>query len=110
MPRRRIYKVIFHNRGEVYEIFAESVSQGEMFGFVQIENVVFGERTQVVVDPSEEKLKSEFAGVKRIYVPLHAVVRIDEVEKEGVGRITKLEQGEGKLTPFPTPIPKPGND
>jgi len=110
MPRRRVYKVIFQNRGEVYEIFAESVTQGEMFGFVEIENIVFGERTQVVVDPSEEKLKTEFAGVKRIYVPLHAVVRIDEVEKEGVGRITKLEQGEGKLASFPAPLPRPRED
>jgi hypothetical protein len=110
MPRRRVYKVIFHNRADVYEIYARSVSQGEMFGFVEIEDILFGERTQVVVDPSEERLKTEFEGVKRIYVPMHAVVRIDEVEKEGAGRITKLDKGESNLAAFPTPIVTPGGD
>jgi hypothetical protein len=41
---------------------------------------------------------------------LHAVVRIDEVEKEGVSRITALPK-EGAVMPFPaTLIRKPGKD
>jgi hypothetical protein len=36
---RRIYKVIFHNQGEVFELFTEGVSHGNMFGFVELEGL-----------------------------------------------------------------------
>jgi hypothetical protein len=108
--QKRIFKVIFLNQGQLYEVFAKSVAQGSLFGFVEIEHLLFGERTQVVVDPSEERLKIEFAGVKRFYVPMHAVVRIDEVEKEGPARITQPSEKDGNLTAFPTPIYTPGED
>lgn len=104
MPPRRRYRVIFLNQGQVYEIYARSVSQGALFGFVEVEQLLFGERSSVVVDPSEESLKVEFKGVKRIHIPMHAIVRIDEVEKEGVSRITPGSKEQGTLTPFPSTI------
>jgi hypothetical protein len=80
-----------------------------MLGFVEIEGLMFGEKTAVVVDPSEERLKSEFEGVNRFFVPIHAVIRIDEVEKQGSAKIHSLEGG--TVTPFPgglyTPSEKP---
>ncbi len=62
-----------------------------------------------MVDPSEEKLKSEFEGVDRSYIPMHAVVRIDEVAKEGVGKITEAK--DSNIAPFPMPqfTPRGGN-
>ena len=103
---KRVYKIIFHNQGEVFEIYAKNVDQGHLYGFVVVEEILYGERSQVVVDPSEERMKSEFRGVKRIFLPMHAVVRIDEVEKEGVPRITRQE-GSGTVSEFPSPIYTP---
>jgi hypothetical protein len=109
LATRRIYKVLFHNQGEIFEVYAEGVSHGNMFGFVEVEGLLFGERSQVVVDPSEERLKTEFKGVQRVFIPMHSVVRIDEVEKEGVSRITKPEEAsDDNLKPFPGPIYAPG--
>ncbi|ROR32737.1 DUF1820 family protein [Inmirania thermothiophila] len=105
--RKRIYRIQFVNQGKVYEIYARGVGQPDLYGFVQIEGLIFGERSSVVVDPAEERLKAEFAGVARTYVPLHAVIRIDEVEKEGVAKITPLAEGAAKVTPFPMPAPRP---
>lgn len=102
---QRIYRIQFFNQGEIYEVYAKQVSQGALFGFIEIEEMLFGERSQVVVDPTEEKLKSEFQGVKRTYVPMHAVVRIDEVEKEGPAKISSAK---GNVTPFPMPVYGPG--
>ena len=110
MPEKRVFKVVFANQGQTYEIFARAVSQGGLFGFVEVEEIVFGERSQVVVDPSEERLKHEFAGVKRTYLPLHSIMRIDEVEKEGVGRIRRPDGDAGSVTPFPVPLYTPGRD
>jgi hypothetical protein len=109
---RQIYKVIFTNQGKVCEIYAGGVSHGGMFGFVEVEEILFGEKTQVVVDPSEESLKLEFEGVQRTYIPMHSVIRIDEVEKEGVARITgEVKDGAGNVASFPVPVftPKGGN-
>ncbi len=103
MPDQHIFKVVFYNQGQIYEVYARSVAQGGLFGFIEIEELVFGTRTQVVVDPSEETLKREFEGVKRTYLPLHSIVRIDEVEREGAPRIHS-QSGDGKVTPFPLPI------
>src|SRR5258706_591881 len=83
MAKPRLYRVTFLNQGQVYEIYARAVSQGHLLGFVMVEGLVFGEKTRVVVDPNEERLQREFAGVKCCFLPLHSVVRIDEVERSG---------------------------
>ena len=112
MSETRLYKISFFSQGQVYEIYARQVSQGGLYGFIEVEELVFGERTQVVVDPSEERLKKEFDGVKRSYLPMHAILRIDEVEKEGVARITDPASSDSNVTPFPmnffTPRDKDG--
>jgi hypothetical protein len=100
-----IYRVTFMSQGEVYEIYARNVAQGGLFGFIEIEELVFGERSKLLIDSSEERLKTEFEGVTRFYVPLHSVIRIDEVEKAGRGRITT---GDGTVATFPIPVMTPG--
>lgn len=96
-----LYRVTFFNQGQVYEVYARSVVQGSLYGFVEIEGLVFGERSEVVVDPSEERLASEFADVKRSYIPMHAVVRIDEVSRRGKARVTDVKGDRSKVMPFP---------
>jgi hypothetical protein len=99
-----MYRITFLNQGNVVELYARQVSQGGMWGFVEIEEIVFGERTKLVVDPGEDRLRNEFGGVKRAYIPLHSVVRIDEVDRQGVNRITGRVRGEASVMPFPTPV------
>ncbi len=105
--KEKIFKVMFVNQDTVFEIYAHNIYQGGMYGFVEVEGLVFGERSAVVVDPSEERLKSEFKGVRRTYIPMHAILRIDEVEKEGSAKITPIETGgRGNVSPFPVYTPK----
>ncbi|MBT8447801.1 MAG: DUF1820 family protein, partial [Gammaproteobacteria bacterium] len=68
MPSKHIYRITFHNQGKVYEVYARNVHQSSLFGFIEVEQLVFGEKTSLVVDPSEENLKAEFAGVERSYI------------------------------------------
>ncbi len=107
MSKKSLFKVIFMSQGQVYEIYARSVGYGEMFGFVDVEELVFGERTTLVVDPSEEKIKAEFENVKRTYLPMHTIIRIDEVDKQGISKISKLEKG--NIAQFPMPVYTPGD-
>ena len=101
MPAQPVYKVIFQNGNQVFEVFARQIYQSEMWGFIEVEEFVFGERSQIVVDPSEEKLKNEFNGVTRSYIPLQAIVRIDEVDKEGSARISEVPASGGNVASFP---------
>lgn len=100
MTTTTIFKIQFANQGKVYEIYARKVAQGRLFGFIEVEELVFGQRSTVVVDPSEERIKSEFEGVKCTMLPMHSILRIDEVRKQGVSRISALEGG-SNVTPFP---------
>lgn len=95
-----IYKITFLNKGKVYEVFVKQVYQSDLYGFLEIEDYVFDERSQLVVDPSEEKLKAEFSGVKRSFIPIAAIIRIDEVEKSGV---CKISNGDN-IAPFPVSL------
>ena len=104
----RIYKVSFYNQGSVYELYAKQIHQSSIYGFIELSELTFNAVSNVVVDPMEERLKNEFGGVKITYVPMHSIIRIDEVEKEGTAKIHELtERNVNKIAAFPTPIYTP---
>jgi hypothetical protein len=98
----RMYRVQFVNQDQVYELYARHVCQSEMWGFIEVEAFVFGSRSELLVDPGEEKLKSQFGDVKRSFIPMQAIIRIDEVKQEGVPRISEAR---GSITAFPLSVP-----
>lgn len=108
MAVSHIFKVQFVREGKVWEVYARQVTHGSLFGFIELEGLVFGERSSVVVDPGEERIKSEFEGVKRTWLPLQSVLRVDEVKKTGVSKITAYEGGNVSL--FPMPMAPGGSD
>lgn len=96
-----MYRITFANQESVYEIYARKVGESDMFGFLEVEDFVFGENTSLVVDPTEERLKIEFSTIKRTYIPMHAVFRIDEVEKHGVAKMREKGKDDSKVSLFP---------
>ena len=98
-----IYRVLFSNGGQIYEVYARGLYQSDLYGFIEIEDYVFGGRSSVVIDPQEDKLRNEFEGVKRTYLPIPCILRVDEVEKEGVAKV-KEDKG-GSVAQFPMPAP-----
>ena len=57
--------------------------------------------TGVVVDPGEERLKTEFTGIRKTHVPLHSIIRIDEVESSGVSKIKDLPGNKNNVAIIP---------
>jgi hypothetical protein len=104
MAASHIFRIMFVNQGKVYEIYARQVSHADLFGFIEVEELLFGERSSVVLDPGEERIKSEFEGVKRTFLPMHSVLRIDEVKKQGQSKITAVEGSGANVTQFPMPM------
>ncbi|PID46031.1 MAG: hypothetical protein CSB47_05820 [Proteobacteria bacterium] len=101
MNESRLYKISFINKDKVYDVFAKQVYESDLYGFLAVEGMVFGSASDIVIDPSEEKLKAEFDGVKRSFIPLHSVVRIDEVKERGVCKITDYDEG-SNVAVFPS--------
>ena len=97
---------LVNSQGQVFEMYAKQIYQSDLWGFLEVEEFVFGERTQLVVDPGEEKLKAQFEGVVRSFVPMHSIVRIDEVERLGTPKISEARGAVGNVMPFPMPMPE----
>lgn len=93
------FRIQFHNNNKVYELHAHHVGQSQMGGFIEIGEIIFGEHSKLLIDPAEEKLKTEFANVKHTYIPHFAVIRIDEVDRCGKNRI--LDSDGASITVFP---------
>ncbi len=104
MSSKKIYRVFFTSQGKAYEVYARQVGQAELYGFVVIEGLLFGETSSLLHNPAEESLKKEFEGVERFMVPYHQVNRIDEVEREGRGKMVVLsgsDSGPAPVVPLP---------
>ena len=101
MNMKSVYKIIFIQLGEIYEVFAKQIYQSDMYGFIEVEEYIFNKDKQLVVEPSSEKLKKEFAQVERSYIPINAILRIDEVRETGEAKIKKNKD---RVSPFPLNI------
>lgn len=109
VPNKKLYRVRFLNEGRIFELYAREVGQGMLFGFVEIADLVWGSKSEVIIDPGEQELRNEFNGVNRLHVPMHAMVRIDEVDKGGSAKIIPLQGGPAaKGSNPPVPIYTPG--
>jgi hypothetical protein len=100
-----VYKIQLLREGKLWEIYAKKVSQADIFGFIAVEDLIFGNRSSVVVDPGEERIRLEFEGIKRTFIPMHSIVRIDEVKKGGAVKISAFE-GSPNVASFPSPHPR----
>lgn len=100
MSEKILYRVAFLNLGKVYEMYCNSVSSSGLFGFLEVSGLVFGDKNALVVDPTEEKMRDEFEDVEVLHLPMHSVLRVEQVRKKGQAVIRDRESGE-KVTPFP---------
>ena len=108
MASQTLYKVVFVNQGQIYEVYARSVGQGALFGFIEIEELVFGERSH---RGARSVRGEDQVGIQggQAYLPADAfaIIRIDEVDKQGTSKISKVEGS--NVAQFPSvPVYTPG--
>lgn len=98
---KMLYRITFIHHDEIYEIYAKNILESEIFSFLEVEDIVFGEHTNMVVDPSEERLRHEFQDVQRTYIPTHTIIRIDRVKRQGKAKVKDLKTQQSNISPFP---------
>lgn len=104
MPQRTLYKIVFLNGGRVYELYARHVSSSHLWGFTEVADLVWDSPgDNVVIDPTEERLRDEFGGARRLHLPMQSVLRVEEVDRRGQLAIRDSASGERIVTPFPLP-------
>ena len=57
MSKETIFRVSFISQGEVYEVYARNVSQGGLFGFIEIEELeerIADLRRHTIADPEKD--------------------------------------------------------
>ena len=100
---KSLYKITFLNHGKIYELYGRHVAASSLWGFTEVGELVFDVHDGIVVDPTEERLRDQFAGTKVLHLPMQSIVRIEEVERKGQSAIRDAESGERVVTPFPLP-------
>ena len=98
--KEKLFRVAFLNQGKVYELFCTGVCTSDLLGFVEVSGLMLEGKDSLVVDPTEEKMRDEFDGVEVLHLPMHSVLRVEQVKKKGQAVIRDRESGE-KVTPFP---------
>jgi hypothetical protein len=104
---KTLYKITFVNNGKSYEIYARHVGTSHLWGFTEVGELVFEPRGEgLVVDPTEERLREEFEDTRTLHLPMHAIVKVEEVVRRNPAAIRDAASGE-KITPFPYPPARP---
>ena len=101
---KKLYKITFLNAGKIYELYARKIMSGDIWGFTEISELEFDVNEGLVVDPTEERLRDEFANTKVLHLPMQSIVRIEEVARKGQLAIRDATTGEKVVTPFPMPM------
>ena len=106
MRKPRLYKVTFLSQGKSIELHARHVASSSLWGFTEIGELVFDPPGEgLVIDPVEERLRDEFKDTTMLHVPMHAIVRIEEIAKRGPLAIRDAASGD-KIMPFPVAPPR----
>lgn len=106
MRKSKLYKVTFLSQGKSIELHARHVASSALWGFTEVGELVFDPPGEsLVIDPTEERLRDEFTDTTMLHVPMHAIVRIEEVTKRGPLAIRDAVNGD-KIMPFPMLPPK----
>ena len=97
---KTVYRVVFTQDETVYELYARSVSEESLMGFIEVEDFVHP--AKVLGDELSEPMPPLFIGVKRTYIPVHMLLRIDEMTSPDGQKGRKKDSSAGNVRSFPS--------
>ncbi len=95
--REKTYFIVSYTRDEeLYQVCAHTVAPSDLYGLIEIGDFIFP-KNKLVYNPGEERIKREFSGIKRTWIPYHTIVRIDEVAATRESEIKIVPLDEARL-------------
>ena len=98
-----LYLLHFQHQDKLYVVYARHVASSSIWGFIEVGEFDFDTRQGVLIDPAEERLREEFADTRTLHLPMHQVLRIEEVARRGASAIRDAGDPARVVTPFPMP-------
>ena len=95
MPDKFLYKIIYYDIDKIHEIYAKTINDANMYGFVEVGEIVF-EKNSIIIDPAEDRLKDMFKNIKTTYIPQQSIIRIDYVSRKGVAKIIDTNESKSE--------------
>ena len=86
-----IYRILFVEQEEVKEIYAQYISEETLVGFIEADTILNQGSRKPALSPNQ---------VRRCYIPLHTILRIDEI-------ITEKTVKEDNISHLPHAFKKP---
>lgn len=77
---RRLFRIRFTDKVDkkTITLVAVKVSVSDFFGLIAIEQLVFTNDNKQIVLPEEDSMRKRYAATKRLHVPYHNVISIEE--------------------------------
>ncbi|MBN2231558.1 MAG: DUF1820 family protein [Deltaproteobacteria bacterium] len=98
----QIYRVHFKTGKRDYALLARSVTESEMFGFVEIADFIFTDSDRLIISPEDDALRKEFARIRSIAVPHQYILRIDRLNDEQDIGVSYLKVADDNHNDSPT--------
>jgi hypothetical protein len=103
---QRLYRVIFSQDDSICEVYAKSISEESLMGFLELAELVSmrefpaAEVPLAPEDTPEERWKDELESVQRTYIPTHLILRVDEVLQSTAHKMYEATE-KSNVRPFP---------
>jgi hypothetical protein len=78
--QKSFYRVRFMTKDDVkpVEVVVKRVASSEFLGLIMLEDFVFSDVKQHVVLPSEDKVRRQYTETRRLHIPYHNILSIEE--------------------------------
>ena len=103
-----LYKVKFIQQEVVVELIAKYISEESLMGFIEIEDIIFPGSGEPFA--TDEKYREEFFGIERCYLPLHTLLRIDELSTATEKVVGEVKYKKNNVRRIPLRNPPPNNN
>ncbi len=78
----KIYRVQFKTGNRSYSLLARSVGESELFGFIEVADLLFEDQQRLIISPEDDALRKEFSQANFICIPHQHILRIDCLNDE----------------------------
>lgn len=78
MTKKSLFKISFANQDEIYEIYARSIKESDMFGFLEVEELVLESKRHWWLIRLKKNLKWNFVMLSAflsLYIPYFALMK-----------------------------------
>ncbi len=93
--KKKLYKIHFLDEGKNKNIvYANKVNPSSFLGLIELSDIVFLDTSEILITPDDDKIRKEFQDVERTFLPINAIIRIDEIVLENETPVIKLYKKE----------------